>query len=89
VTPQELEILRLKAKLIALEALVATLYSAVASSPASRALLIEKLDGHAASMSDLKFPNHTAEYSDLYAAELRDAVDSLNAFLIEHLNKQK
>jgi uncharacterized protein (DUF885 family) len=87
-TPQELELLRLQARIVAVEGLLVTLFAAIASTPSSREILREKLDNYDASMAPMRFKDMSAEYSDLYAAELQEAIASLNGFLKDQLDKK-
>jgi len=87
-TPQELELLKLQARIVAVESMLVTLIGAIASTPTSRDILRAKLDSYDASMASMNFENLRPEYSDLYAAELQEAVASLNGFLKNQLDKK-
>jgi hypothetical protein len=86
-TPQELELLRLQARIVAVESMLVTLFAALVNTPSSRTALLEKLKAYPDSLGDMAISGVSPEYSDLYSAELQDAVESLNSFLIKRVEK--
>lgn len=76
-TPQELENLRLSARIVALEGFVVGIVSSLIRSQDARQRFVAKLDQWAATFEQVTFENESPEYSDLYAAELQASVESL------------
>jgi hypothetical protein len=84
-TPKELETIRLMARIGAVEAMLAALIRTQARSKTGRQSTAAELDHWAASCGRVAFPGLSPEYSDLYAAELQAAVESLVSFVKSNL----
>ncbi|HXY21959.1 MAG TPA: hypothetical protein VEI29_04700 [Burkholderiaceae bacterium] len=86
-TPQELKDLQTSARILAVESLLATLISALFRSEAGRKSFEEMANHWLASLNQMTFPQYPAEYSDLYAAEVQQAVQSLVSLVKRNLEK--
>lgn len=81
-TPQELEMLRLRVQLEALRVLVRGLYTGIAnSSPTTPAVLRERFVALRAEHSQIALKGIGPEQSDLIAAEYQEALDDLLQFI--------
>lgn len=87
-TPQELESIKINARIVAIESLLAATLSALTRSQDARQSLLAALDQMVATSSQVRFPDMKPEYSDLMAAEGQEATESLAAFLRNHLQKR-
>jgi hypothetical protein len=88
-TKQELEMLRLQARIVALEGLVSSLVAAYSVAVTDKDELIAKLRQYPGEMEKVAFQDMSPEESDLYSAELRDAVDSLVEFLVRAIKRKQ
>jgi hypothetical protein len=86
-TPQELDIFRVNAKILALEALLATILGGFAAFPEIRNQLITKLDEFPEEFSKITFANIDPAYSDMLSSEAHQAAESLASFLKQHINR--
>ncbi len=86
-TKEELEIVRLNARILALESVVAMILSASTRSEIARQSALETLDQLPEILGKTAHPGRTPEYSDLMAAELQDAAEGLVSFLKSHLDE--
>ena len=82
---QDLEILRVNAKVLALESIVAMMLVGLVRSERDKELLRDLLDAFPEGVESATFPQHGPEHSDLFAAELHTAFDDLSSFLKAHL----
>ena len=89
-SPNDLEMMRIRCQVIALETVVSSFIGAIyrLSSPDGKATLLRKLDELPQMLDTVRLPGAAPELSDLMASELRDAGESLVAFLKAHLDKQ-
>lgn len=77
-TPEELEIVRFKVKILALETVLDSFCNAVASSsPTAPAALRMKFQDFRKKHSKIVLPGYSAEYSDLLAGEYQEALDDI------------
>lgn len=86
-TSQELEIFQLKARIAALEVLIAGLLSGFRGIPSVLEALLVKLDELRESPAKLKFPNLPPEQADMLADEVQIAFENLVTFLKTQLSK--
>jgi hypothetical protein len=83
----DLELLKIHARITALEGLVGTLMTALIQTKDGRQALASTLDHWVKSSDQMSFPGQSAEYSDLWAAEAQTALEGLVSFIKSHLNK--
>jgi hypothetical protein len=88
VTPSELEQLKLNARIVALESMVVTIVGIMAQTVNTRDGLVEHLKQHPNSLSNMTIKGVSAEYSDLMAGEAQEAVSSLTAWMVRHLERK-
>jgi hypothetical protein len=86
-TPLELDLMKIHARILAVESVLATVLSASSRSEPARESLLEALDRIVETSDKAPLRGMPAEYSDLVAAETRDAFESLAGFLKTHLNR--
>ena len=80
-TPEELEKFRLNARITALEAMLVAVISAAVQSEAARREQARQLDLWLKSLEEMRFPEISPEYSDLFSAEFQEAAASLVSFI--------
>ena len=80
-TPEQLELLRLQTRIMALEGFAAVLVRSLTQTQNGRQAIAADLDGWAAKMETVSYRDVPPEYSDLYAAEVHSAVESLVSFI--------
>jgi hypothetical protein len=85
----EHRLLQLQARIVALEGLTASMIGAFAALAIDKSIVISKLRAYTASAETIPFPGLSPEEADLYAAELRDAIDSLVEFIVRHIERKK
>jgi hypothetical protein len=83
---QELKIIRLQCQIVALEFVVGAILSSLTQTLDARESVLALLDQMPEKSGQAAFPDAGPEFSDLYAAELRDAFDGLASFLKNHLS---
>jgi hypothetical protein len=86
-TPLELDIFRVNAKVLALETLLATILSGFAAFPEIKSLLIKKLDEFPEEFSKITLTDIDPAYSDMLSSEAHQAAESLTSFLKLHINR--
>jgi hypothetical protein len=87
-TPEQLEKVQMHARILAIETLLASLFSLAANiAPNARQALLQKLDAFAAGTEQLRLQGVSAEYSDMIAAEAHEAFVSLAAFIKSNIDK--
>lgn len=84
---QELEMLRLNARLVALESVVGMVLSAATPTAESRDSVVEALDRLPETLTNAKSAQTSTEYSNLLSSELHTAAESLASFLKERLSQ--
>ncbi len=86
-TPQELEIVRINARITAIETCLAGLLSGVRAFPDVQKALLLKLDELPQSLSSMTIPGLDAAHSDMLAGEAQQAVTDLVSFVKSHIGK--
>jgi hypothetical protein len=84
-TPEEFEHIRMTARIIAIESVLAVLLTALVRSQASREPLLSSLNHLVTTSDSIRFPDGSPEYTDTIAGETQDAMTTLVGFLKDHL----
>lgn len=84
---KQLEILRINARIVAVESLLAMLLTSWTRTPDAREMLLETLSRFPESLNLMAFPDRSPEEADLISAEMRDAAENLVSFVKSNLSK--
>ena len=84
-TPGEFEHIRMTARIIAIESVLAVLLTALVRSQAAREPLLSSLNHLVTTSDSIRFPDGSPEYTDTIAGETQDAMTTLVGFLKDHL----
>jgi hypothetical protein len=84
-TPEEFEHIRMTARIIAIESVLAVLLTALVRSQAAREPLLSSLNHLVTTSDSIRFPDGSPEYTDTIAGETQDAMTTLVGFLKDHL----
>ena len=84
-TTEEFEHIRMTARIIAIESVLAVLLTALVRSQAAREPLLSSLNHLVTSSDSIRFPDGSPEYTDTIAGETQDAMTTLVGFLKDHL----
>lgn len=87
-TPQELQMLKVRSQITALELVMATVLAAITKTATARASLLSTLDQMVGRTEQVRFPGMPPEYSDLVSAEIQEATSTLVSFLRDHLSRR-
>jgi hypothetical protein len=83
--PEEFEHIRMTARIIAIESVLAVLLTALVRSQAAREPLLSSLNHLVTTSDSIRFPDGSPEYTDTIAGETQDAMTTLVGFLKDHL----
>jgi len=86
-TEHEFEIMRLEWRITVLEMFVISLFDEITPNPHATEEVLSRLNEVRNLAGRVSFPGSSAEESDLIAAEMQEAFDSLFASIKSHLKK--
>ena len=87
-TPDQLELIKVKLRLLALEKLLSMIFRGLAtSSSTSHQFTIDKLQDFRAGCQHMPLPKCPPEYADMFSREFREIVDELVSSLIRNIER--